>query len=558
MSESLERAKKLAFLRIDDEARTALSAFQPVVEKLIPTVLDNFYAHITQEESLKAMFVNDAHVEHARSAQAKHWMRMFSGKFDDDYFASVHRIGKAHCQLGLQPGWYIGGYGLVKQALIEAVLSEAMKGTGFGGKSKVRQASILIQAIDKAISLDMDLAISVYLAEKDADFKRRLNDLADQFGEVIARISGALSNAAGGMSTEAEGMQRTAQSSADQANTARQGAEEANANAQAVAAAVEELTASIAEISSQVSDAARVTDTAVSKASNMTDSVGGLNDAAEKVGGIIRLIEEIAEQTNLLALNATIEAARAGEAGKGFAVVAGEVKHLAQQTANATGEIAGHVRAMQDASSGVAQQIEEISQAIGQMGHTSNAIASAIEEQTSVTQEISRSVSETSTGVGAVLEAMQSVSNAAAQTQESAGSVTTASNDVRSKADELDDQSRIFIDRIRNADRRKELREHLDDPCVLTIDGTTLKSRMVDISPSGAAVRADGSKFKQGAKAVLTVDGYQERLEGTVVGTTVNRISLKFEPQLAAGLVEKLRAEQREGGGKPAKARAAA
>ncbi len=551
MSESVERAKKLAYLRIDDEARSLLSEFRPIVEKLIPNILDDFYRHIMQEDELRTMFVNEAHVTHAREAQSKHWMRMFSGKFDDEYFASVHRIGKAHCQLGLQPGWYIGGYGMVKQALIEAVLNEAVKTRSLNAKGPVSKASRLIQSIDKAISLDMDLAISVYLAEKDADFSCRLDDLADQFSVVIAEISGALSSAAGGLSTEAEGLQQNSKGTAEQAGNARNGAQEASANAQAVAAAVEELSASIAEIASQVSDAARVTDDAVGKAANMTESVGGLNDAAEKVGGIVRLIEEIAEQTNLLALNATIEAARAGEAGKGFAVVAGEVKSLAQQTANATGEIAGHVRAIQEATSSVGNQIDDISHAIGQMGQTSNAIASAIEEQTSVTQEISRSVSETSSGVGAVLDAMESVSTAATKTQESAGLVTTASNDVREKAGELDEQSKVFIDRIRNADRRKEVREPVSNSCSVTIDGTTIEAHMVDISPSGAAVRADGSKIKPGAKATLTLDG--ERLEGTVVGTTTNRISLKFQSQCAESLVESLRAQHRTG-----KARAAA
>ncbi|MGF1592292.1 MAG: protoglobin domain-containing protein [Kiloniellaceae bacterium] len=449
MAESLQRARKLAYLRIDDETRALLSAFRPTLETLIPQVLDDFYAHVTKEDSLRALFVNEAHIQHAREAQARHWMRMFSGKFDDDYFKSVERIGKAHCQLGLEPGWYIGGYGLVKQALIEAVIEEAARGWG---RTRIAKASRLLQAIDKAISLDMDLAISIYLSEKDADFSRRLNDLADEFSNVIAGISGALSDSAIGLAGEAEGLQRTAKGTADEVGSAKRGAEEASANAQAVAAAVEELSASIAEIANQVSEAARVTDDAVAKAANMGDSVGSLNDAAGKVGGIIRLIEEIAEQTNLLALNATIEAARAGEAGKGFAVVAGEVKSLATQTAKATGEIAGHVRAMQDASSGVAAQIEEISKAIGHVGHTSGAIASAVEEQTSVTREISRSVSETSVGVGSVLDAMLSVAKAAAQTEHTAGTVTAASNDVRTKASELQGQSRIFIDRIRQGD----------------------------------------------------------------------------------------------------------
>ncbi len=454
MSESLSRAKKLAFLRLDDEARSLLSAFRPTVEEMIPAILDQFYDHIRKDEALGAMFTDEAHIAHAREAQAQHWMRMFSGSFDDEYFDSVARIGKAHCQLGLEPGAYIGGYGLVKQALIAEVLGRVAGGLALNAKARVEKASRLIQAIDKAISLDMDLAISVYLAEKDNDFSRRLNDLGDQFGEVISGISQALSQSSAGLSSEAEGLQRNSEGTATQAESAKQGAEEANSNAQAVAAAVEELSASIGEIASQVSDAARVNDDAVSRAANMTESVGGLNEAAEKVGGIVRLIEEIAEQTNLLALNATIEAARAGEAGKGFAVVAGEVKSLAQQTANATGEIAGHVRAIQEATSGVGSQIEDIAKAIGQMGQTSNAIASAIEEQTSVTQEISRSVSETSTGVGSVLEAMQSVLAAAEETRRSAGQVTSASEDVRGKAQELDDQSKIFIERIRHADRR--------------------------------------------------------------------------------------------------------
>ena len=67
---------------------------------------------------------------------------------------------------------------------------------------------------------------------------------------------------------------------------------------------------------------------------------------------MVKVITSIAEQTNLLALNATIEAARAGEAGKGFAVVANEVKELAQETAQATEDIARRVEAIQADTTG--------------------------------------------------------------------------------------------------------------------------------------------------------------------------------------------------------------
>jgi len=77
-------------------------------------------------------------------------------------------------------------------------------------------------------------------------------------------------------------------------------------------------------------------------------------------------------------------------------------------------------------------------------------------------------------------------------------------------------------------------------------------ARMIDISPSGAAVRADGTKFRKGGEVVLKVEGFNDRLEGTIVGATSNRVSMKFKPKIAEALVDQVRAARF-----PAKGRAA-
>ena len=135
--------------------------------------------------------------------------------------------------------------------------------------------------------------------------------------------------------------------------------------------------------------------------------------------------------------NATIEAARAGAAGKGFAVVANEVKELAQETAQATEDIARRVQAIQADTEGAVDAIGQISSIITSINDHQLTIASAVEEQTATTNEIGRSVGEAARGASEIAGNVSGVAQAAHETAEGASDTLRAASELARMADEL-------------------------------------------------------------------------------------------------------------------------
>ncbi|MBC8239680.1 MAG: PAS domain-containing protein [Alphaproteobacteria bacterium] len=192
----------------------------------------------------------------------------------------------------------------------------------------------------------------------------------------------------------------------------------ANSRASTVASAAEELSSSVDEISRQVSHSAEIATSAVEEAARTSEMIDGLNQAAQKIGDVVGIIQDIAGQTNLLALNATIEAARAGDAGKGFAVVAAEVKSLANQTAGATEEISQQIASIQGATKNAVEANETIAKTITEINEVATAIASAVEEQGAATQEVSSNIVQVSEASDATGQAAQEVLDASADLAE--------------------------------------------------------------------------------------------------------------------------------------------
>lgn len=238
--------------------------------------------------------------------------------------------------------------------------------------------------------------------------------------------------------------------------------EEQASNLQQAAASMEEMTSSVEHNADRARQAASLAASASQAAhkggevvTQVVHTMGEISSSSHRIADIISVIDSIAFQTNILALNAAVEAARAGEEGRGFAVVAGEVRALAQRSADA----ARQIKALIETS---VAKVEQGTQLVNVAGATMTDIVTQAQRVAALIVEISHATVEQSQGVTQVGHAVTHLDQATQQNAAMVEQSAAAAQALRYQAAELAAAVRVFglTDAVSGSEQEPSLISH--------------------------------------------------------------------------------------------------
>ncbi len=241
------------------------------------------------------------------------------------------------------------------------------------------------------------------------------NDEIGELGLAMRKMQASLSGIIGTVVQTARSLTGSADSMRSASDLIHRRIDEQSQQTQQAATALQQMSASIAEVSRHAQSAADTARSAAQTAheggdivkemlvsmssiatavSETSSTVGLLGEDSKRISQIVTVIDEIARKTNLLALNAAIEAARAGEQGRGFAVVAGEVRRLAESTAEATSQISGMIRGIQERTHVAIASMASGTVTVSQGVTTTNQAGEALERIIGMAERVDRMIAQ--------------------------------------------------------------------------------------------------------------------------------------------------------------------
>ncbi len=261
--------------------------------------------------------------------------------------------------------------------------------------SIVRPIRFAVAVAETVTNGDLTSSIRADGHDEPAQLLRALKRMNESLLAIVSQVRNSSDSIATGSAQIASGNLDLSQRTEEQAS-----------NLEQTAASMEELTSTVKQNADTAKQAQRLAENAAAAANAGGEVVGRvvatMNDitsSSRKIADIIGVIDGIAFQTNILALNAAVEAARAGEQGRGFAVVAGEVRSLAQRSAQAAKEIKTLIGES-------VERVESGSSLVNEAGQSIGRIVAQVDQVNALIGEISAASAEQTIGISQVGDAV--------------------------------------------------------------------------------------------------------------------------------------------------------
>lgn len=316
-------------------------------------------------------------------------------------------------------------------ALIAAILSVTM-------------GWLLTRSIVKPINAAVDAADQIAKGDLKTSFAANSRDEVGRLMEALQAMVGSLRAVIADVKSASDQI-ATASSEIAQGNADLSARTESQASSlQQTAASVEQLTGTVrqnADSAKQANQLAAAASMDANRGGEVVSQVVGtmseIQSSSQKIADIIGVIDGIAFQTNILALNAAVEAARAGEQGRGFAVVAGEVRTLAQRSAQAAKEIKSLI-------SNSVEKVESGSKLVDEAGKSMTEIVQSVQRVTDIIAEISAATTEQASGIQQVNLAVSQLDQMTQQNAALVEQSAAAAASLRDQTSRLNESVSVF------------------------------------------------------------------------------------------------------------------